>query len=734
MNKNLDKGRMLKMSKRLVLAEKPSVGRDIARVLNCTKQGNGYLEGKDYIVTWALGHLVTLADPEAYDSKYKSWELSDLPMLPNEFKLVVIPKTAKQFKVVKSQMLRQDVTEIIIATDAGREGELVARWIIDKVSVKKPIKRLWISSVTDKAIQEGFKNLKDGRKYEALYSSAIARSEADWIVGMNATRALTTKHNAQLSCGRVQTPTLAMIAKREEEIKQFKPKSYYGLTAITEGIKWTWQDQKSKDIKTFNQTYIEQLMKSLQGETLHVKKVVKTEKKMYAPGLYDLTELQRDANKRYGFSAKETLSIMQKLYEHHKVLTYPRTDSRYLSSDLVETLPERLKAIAIGPYRGVANQLLKSKIVTNKSFVDDKKVSDHHAIIPTEQTVLLSDLSDKERKIFDLVVKRFLAVLSKPFVYEQTNLTGKIGNETFVAKGKRVISLGFKAIYTNDDEASDDHQLLPSLDEGAVLPITTIVQTTGKTQPPAYFNEGTLLSAMENPVRFMNGASKELVKTLNETGGLGTVATRADIIEKLFNSFMIEKRGQEIHLTSKGRQLLELAPADLKSPELTGEWEQKLSDIASGKLNRQTFVNQMRQYAEVVVAEIKNSEASYKHDNLTTTKCPECGKPMLAVNGKRGKMLVCQDRECGTRKKISQVTNSRCPKCHKKLELRGEGENRMFACVCGHREKLSTYNKRKQEQKKQGSKRDVQKYLREQEKSAKPLNSALADALAHLKL
>ncbi len=734
MNKNLDKGRMSKMSKRLVLAEKPSVGRDIARVLNCTKQGNGYLEGKDYIVTWALGHLVTLADPEAYDSKYKSWELSDLPMLPKTFKLVVIPKTSKQFKVVKSQMLRQDVTEIIIATDAGREGELVARWIIDKVSVKKPIKRLWISSVTDKAIQEGFKNLKDGRQYEALYSSAIARSEADWIVGMNATRALTTKHNAQLSCGRVQTPTLAMIAKREEEIKQFKPKTYYGLTAITEGIKWTWQDQKSKDIKTFNQTYIEQLMKSLQKEMLHVQKVVKTEKKMYAPGLYDLTELQRDANKMFGFSAKETLSIMQKLYEHHKVLTYPRTDSRYLSSDLVETLPERLKAIAIGPYRGVANQLLKSKIVTNKSFVDDKKVSDHHAIIPTEQTVLLSDLSDKERKIFDLVVKRFLAVLSKPFVYEQTNLTAKIGHETFIAKGKRVISLGFKAIYTTDDEASDDQQLLPSLDEGAILPIKTLIQTTGQTQPPAYFNEGTLLSAMENPARFMNGASKELVKTLNETGGLGTVATRADIIEKLFNSFMIEKRGQEIYLTSKGRQLLELAPADLKSPELTGEWEQKLSDIASGKLNRQTFVNQMRQYAEIVVDEIKNSEASYKHDNLTTTKCPECGKPMLAVNGKRGKMLVCQDRECGTRKKISQVTNSRCPKCHKKLELRGEGENRMFACVCGHREKLSTYNKRKQEQKKQGSKRDVQKYLREQEKSAKPMNSALADALAHLKL
>ena len=620
------------MSKRLVLAEKPSVGRDIARVLNCTKQGNGYLEGKDYIVTWALGHLVTLADPEAYDVKYKSWNLEDLPMLPKQFKLVVIPKTSKQFKAVKEQMLRKDVSEIIIATDAGREGELVARWIIEKVGVKKPIKRLWISSVTDKAIQQGFKTLKDGRNYDNLYSSAIARSEADWIVGMNATRALTTKHNAQLSCGRVQTPTLAMIAKREEEIKQFKPKTYYGLTAISQGIKWTWQDGKSKDIKTFNEERIGQLFKSLQGQSAQIEKVAKTEKKVYAPGLYDLTELQRDANRMFGFSAKETLSIMQKLYEHHKVLTYPRTDSRYISTDIVETLPERLKAVAIGPYRAVANQLLKGKLVTNKSFVDDKKVSDHHAIIPTEQTALLTDLSDKERKIFDLVVKRFLAVLSKPFVYEQTTLTAKIGSETFVAKGKRVLSLGFKEIYSHQDEEADDHQNLPLVEAGTILPILKIIQTSGRTQPPAYFNEATLLSAMENPARFMNGVSSDVVKTLNETGGLGTVATRADIIEKLFNSFMIEKKGQEIHLTSKGRQLLDLAPTDLKSPELTGEWEQKLSDIASGKLKRQSFVNQMREYATTVVQEIKGSDVKYKHDNLTTTKCPECGKPAPATD------------------------------------------------------------------------------------------------------
>ena len=722
------------MSKSVVLAEKPSVGRDIARVLGCTKQGQGYLEGKDYVVTWALGHLVTLADPEAYGVKYKSWNLEDLPMLPKDFKFVVIKKTAKQFKVVKEQLLRKDVSEIIIATDAGREGELVARLIIEKSGVKKPLKRLWISSVTDQAIKQGFKSLKDGRKYDDLYASALARSEADWIVGMNATRALTTKYNAQLSCGRVQTPTLAMILKREEEIKQFKPKPYFGLTAISSSVKWTWQEGKSKSTQTFDEQKINELLIQLKGQPLQVVEIKKAEKKVYAPGLYDLTELQRDANNIFGFSAKETLSIMQKLYEHHKVLTYPRTDSRYLSADIVATIPERLKAVAIGPYRATAHQLLKGKIVTNSSFVDDKKVSDHHAIIPTEQTPLLSDLSDKERKIYDLVVKRFLSVFMKPYVYEQTTMTAKIAQEMFTAKGKRVIALGFKDLYQFQEEASEEASNLPLLESGMILSDVKLVKTSGKTQPPAYFNEATLLSAMENPARFMNQASSDMVKTLKETGGLGTVATRADIIEKLFNSFMIEKKNQDIYLTSKGRQLLALAPKDLKSPELTAQWEKKLQDISNGRLKRHQFVGQMREYTTQMVQEIKGSEATYKHENLTTTKCPTCGKPMLAVNGKRGKMLVCQDRECNTKKTVSQLTNARCPNCHKKLELRGEGDSRMFSCVCGYREKLSTFNKRKSEQKKQGSKRDVQKYLREQEKQQEPMNSALADALAQLKL
>jgi DNA topoisomerase III len=725
------------MNKILVLAEKPSVGRDLARVLNCSKKGNGYLEGDKYIVTWALGHLVTLADPEAYDERYKAWRIEDLPMLPNQLKLVVIKQSGKQFSVVKSQMNRKDVDEIVIATDAGREGELVARWIIEKAHVNKPIKRLWISSVTDKAIKEGFRNLKDGKEYENLYKSALARAEADWIVGINATRALTTKYNAQLSCGRVQTPTIAMIAKREEEIRDFKPRTYYGITAICDNLKLIWQDDKTKDIKTFDKDKSNNIVMLTKNKNAEVIDVNKSYKKKHSSQLYDLTELQRDANKIFGYSAKETLSIMQRLYENHKILTYPRTDSRYISSDIVETLKDRVKACSVGPYSRCGNVVLRSQIKANKNFVDDSKVSDHHAIIPTEEMPFLSSLSDKERKIYDLVVKRFLAVLYPPFEYEQTTIKAKIENETFIAKGKIVISQGWKEVYNNnieDDEEDILDQTLPNINKGDVLKISSISQTKGETKPPALFNEGTLLSAMENPVKYMNSNNKDLIKTIGETGGLGTVATRADIIEKLFNSFLIEKKGKDIYITSKGRQLLDLVPKDLKSPTLTGEWEQKLSLISKGNLNKNTFINEMKDYAKEVVKEIKNSEEKFKHDNMTRSKCPECGKFLLEVNGKKGKMLVCQDRECGYKKGVSKVTNSRCPNCHKKLELRGEGEGQVFVCVCGHKEKLSTFNERKKKESNKASKKDVSNYLKKQNKVEEPLNNAFAEALAKLKL
>jgi len=726
------------MNKILVLAEKPSVGRDLARVLNCNKKGNGFLEGDKYIVTWALGHLVTLADPEAYDERYKSWKIEDLPMLPEYLKLVVIKQTGKQYSTVKELMFRGDVSEIIIATDAGREGELVARWIIQKSGVKKPLKRLWISSVTDKAIREGFNHLKEGKEYENLYQSAVARSEADWIVGINATRALTCKYNSQLSCGRVQTPTLAMIAGREVEIRSFKPKNFYGITAAAKGIKLTWQDSKTKDTKTFDKEYRDKIIQNVRNKDAEIIDIEKSHKKVFSPQLYDLTELQRDANKYFGFSAKETLSIMQRLYENYKVLTYPRTDSRYISSDIIETLKDRVKACSVGPYSKFGMKILRNPITGNKSFVDNAKVSDHHAIIPTEQVPILSSISDKEKKIYDLVIKRFLSVLSPPFEYEQTTIKTKLSDQVFIARGKTVLSYGFRELYDSSSEEDDDTNLsqeLPSFNKGDIIKINSINETHGETKPPSPFNEGTLLSAMENPVKYMNTNSKDLIKTIGEVHGIGTVATRADIIEKLFNSFLIEKKGKDIFITSKGKQLLELVPEELKSPLLTAEWEQKLSSISKGSLNKNTFLREMRLYAKSVVEDIKQSEEKFRHDNLTRTKCPECGKYMLEVNGKNGKMLVCQDRECGYRKNLAKVTNARCPNCHKKLELHGEGDGKIFVCGCGYREKLSSFNERKKKETTNLTKKDVSNYLREQnKKSNDPINSALAEALSKLKL
>lgn len=730
------------MSKILVLAEKPSVGKDIARVLGCSKSGNGYIEGVKYVVTWALGHLVTLADPEVYDPKYKEWRMEDLPMLPAHLKLVVIKESGRQFQVVKGLLQRKDIGEVVIATDAGREGELVARWILETVAVHKPVKRLWISSVTDKAIKEGFHKLRPGKEYENLYASAVARAAADWFAGINATRALTCKYNAQLSCGRVQTPTLAMIAKREEEIRNFQPKTFYGITATADKLRLTWQDGKSKELKTFDKEKCEQILTGLKNKPARIEEVVKTLKKSFAPQLYDLTELQRDANKLFGYSAKETLSIVQRLYENHKVLTYPRTDSRYLSSDIVDTLPDRLKACGVGPYAKLAMKVLKTKIKPGKHFVDDSKVSDHHAIIPTEQFVNLTAMNERERQIYDLVVKRFLAVLYPPFEYEQVAVKARIGNESFVARGKTVLVQGWKEVYEDkfgDDPENDPddvaEQLLPSLVQGDSLAVKELLLTQGKTKPPAPFNEAALLSAMENPVKYMSNESEALKKTIGETGGLGTVATRADIIEKLLSSFLIERKGKDIFITSKGRQLLELVPEELKSPALTAQWEQKLAAIAQGKLDKNVFIGEMKNYAKLAVLQIKNSQAMFKHDNLTRSRCPECGKYLLEVNGKKGKMLICQDRECGYRKGVTQMTNARCPNCHKRMELHGSGDSKLFVCACGYREKMLAFTERRSKESSTVSKNEVSRYLRQQDKGGEgPINSALADALAKLKL
>lgn len=718
------------LAKTLVLTEKPSVAKDIARVLGCRKNGSGCIIGDKYIVTWALGHLVTLADPEAYDNKYKTWRMEDLPMLPKHMKLVVIGQTSKQFKAVSALLSSAEISNVVIATDAGREGELVARWIIQKANCRKPMQRLWISSQTDKAIKEGFASLKPSSQYDNLYRSAQCRAEADWLVGLNVSRALTCKHNAQLSAGRVQTPTLAMIVKREEEILKFRPKTFYTVKADFGGYSALYKDTHNQ-ARFFDQAAAQKIADEIKGKRGILSEVKKVYRFKAPPAAYDLTELQRDANRKYGYSAKQTLSYMQSLYETHKLLTYPRTDSRYITKDVVATLPERLRAIAVGPYKELANAVLKTKPLSTKYIVNDAKVTDHHAIIPTEQYVDLNKLSREERHIYDLVVRRFIAVLSAPFEYDEVQVKITVGGYNFYTKGQTVKSAGWKAVYDSsledDDEEDSDisSQSLPALSQGAPAFVQNVRVSEGKTAPPARYTEATLLTAMENPTgQVDDGSLRDALKT---AGGLGTPATRADIIEKLFDSFCVERRGREIYPTSKGKQLIEIVPAELRSAEMTAKWEQRLSLIANGKADDRRFIEEMRTYAASLVNDVRSGDAQYRHDNITREVCPECGKYLLEVNGKKGKMLICQDRECGYRKSISVVTNARCPECHKKLEMRGEGDKKTFFCVCGYREKLSDFEKRKESS--GAGKRDVAGYMQKQAKE-RVASNPLADQLA----
>lgn len=718
------------LAKTLVLTEKPSVAKDIARVLGCRKNGSGCIIGDKYIVTWALGHLVTLADPEAYDNKYKTWRMEDLPMLPKHMKLVVIGQTSKQFKAVSALLSSPEISNVVIATDAGREGELVARWIIQKANCRKPMQRLWISSQTDKAIKEGFASLKPSSQYDNLYRSAQCRAEADWLVGLNVSRALTCKHNAQLSAGRVQTPTLAMIVKREEEILKFRPKTFYTVKADFGGYSALYKDTHNQ-ARFFDQAAAQKIADEIKGKRGILSEVKKVYRFKAPPAAYDLTELQRDANRKYGYSAKQTLSYMQSLYETHKLLTYPRTDSRYITKDVVATLPERLRAIAVGPYKELANAVLKMKPLSTKYIVNDAKVTDHHAIIPTEQYVDLNKLSREERHIYDLVVRRFIAVLSAPFEYDEVQVKITVGGYNFYTKGQTVKSAGWKAVYDSsledDDEEDSDisSQSLPALSQGAPAFVQNVRVSEGKTAPPARYTEATLLTAMENPTgQVDDGSLRDALKT---AGGLGTPATRADIIEKLFDSFCVERRGREIYPTSKGKQLIEIVPAELRSAEMTAKWEQRLSLIANGKADDRRFIEEMRTYAASLVNDVRSGDAQYRHDNITREVCPECGKYLLEVNGKKGKMLICQDRECGYRKSISVVTNARCPECHKKLEMRGEGDKKTFFCVCGYREKLSDFEKRKESS--GAGKRDVAGYMQKQAKE-RVASNPLADQLA----
>ncbi|WP_405155164.1 DNA topoisomerase III [Paenibacillus sp. FSL K6-0108] len=699
--------------KTLVLAEKPSVAREIARVMGARDKHKSYMEGPKYIVTWALGHLVGLAEPEDYDKKYATWNLEDLPILPDRTKLKVLKETNHQYKAVQQLMKRQDVGELVIATDAAREGELLARWIMQMAQWKKPFKRLWISSQTDKAIKDGFASLKPGSQFDRLYESARCRAEADWMIGLNVTRALTVRFNAQLSAGRVQTPTLGMIMDRENEINGFRSQEYETLTADLGGFQAVWR-AAGGDSRIFDPQETQELKKRVDGRKGSIAHVKKSEKIEPHPLAYDLTELQRDANRKYGFSAKQTSNVLQRLYEQHKLVTYPRTDSRYLTSDMTGTLKERLDSVAIGPYASLARPLLRKNLNITKRIVDDSKVTDHHAIIPTEQTVLLNQLNPEERKLYDLIVRRFISLFYPAAKYDSVAITVQVGNDSFYVKGTTVKENGWREVYggdysdEDDDRADDasDHEraLLPDVQQGQSVTVQRCHIKSGRTMPPKRYTEAALLSQMEKY-------------------GLGTPATRADIIEKLVSSDTIDRQGNSMHPTGKGKQLIELAAPQLRTPDLTARWEAELERIARGQGKPGPFLESIRSMAKELVSTVKGSKAEYKPHNVSNSHCPDCNARLLEKKGKRGKFLVCPTEDCGYRRSTEKrLSNRRCAQCHKKMEIK-EGKAGLYVqCLpCGITETLD-------KDKQHVNKRDQQKLVKQYAKQ-ESLGSNLGDLL-----
>ncbi|OUN39304.1 DNA topoisomerase III [Anaerotignum lactatifermentans] len=637
------------MGKTLVIAEKPSVARDIAKTLGVSGKNEGYLTGENYVVSWAIGHLVTLAEPEAYDVKYKKWNFETLPILPDSMKLEAIKKTRSQLKVLHKLMHSREIDEIICATDSGREGELIFRYIYEITQCRKPFRRLWISSMTETAIREGFAHLQDGSHYDLLYHSARCRAEADWLVGMNASRAYTIRYGALLSIGRVQTPTLALIVEKQKEIDAFVPQDYFEVQADFEQYTGFWIDEKENTRLDLREK-AEQIAARVKGQRGIVSQIVKEEKRQLPPLLYDLTELQRECNRKFGFSAKKTLDIAQSLYEKRKMITYPRTDSRYLSDDMVGKIKQtlgRLKDVQeFSPY--AAEVLAKEKLPLSKRIIDNSKVTDHHAIIPTDTRLRTDHLTPEENKVFSLVAARFLAVFYPAYVYEATKVYTKVGLDTFLSKGKTVLQEGWQAVEKallpetrkNKTEKEEEQQLPPLTEQQPVVAKRTKVLDK-KTKAPPPYTESTLLSAMENAGRFVE--DEELKEQMKDSG-LGTPATRAAIIERLLSVGYIMRKGKTLVPTEKGQKLIAVVPEELRSPQTTGKWEKGLSSIAKGKMTEERFLESIRRYVRFLV----DDAAQHKKDVVFEAerprgkrsraqglgKCPLCGKGKILENSR----------------------------------------------------------------------------------------------------
>ncbi len=645
--------------KKLVIAEKPSVGREIGKALNAFNREQGYIEGNEYIVTWALGHLVELSEPASYSEEYKRWTLSSLPMLPEELTQSVIQESKEQFEVVSSLLNRKDIESVIIATDAGREGELVARWILKLAGWKGKTERLWISSQTEKAIKEGFSALKPASDYDNLFCAAECRAAADWYVGMNVTRALTCFYDAKLSAGRVQTPTLALMTEREDEIDSFVGEYYYtargnfGLFSAS-----YYPEENSIRFKDDERAKTLEGLKHRKGKVVSIRKEEKSEP---VPLAYDLTELQRDANLSLGFSAKETLDVLQRLYEVHKIVTYPRTDSRYITEDIVPTIPERLRAIRDTVFSYQVDEYLENGFnANNPRFVNSALVSDHHAIIPTEQKVRLSDLNEKEEKLWRLIALRFLEVLGEDYRYVSTQVNIDVEGFSFMTRSVEPLKLGYRSASVSAriksaspvSEEGGDGILLSSLQEGSELDLISVRVRKTSTTPPERYTDATLLSAMEHAGRFVEN---EEAKT-NLTNGLGTPATRADMIEKLIQNKYVEREGKYLKATEKGREVVRLAPSVLKSPELTGVWEGRLEKISKGKENPEKFIHDIKSLASALVSDVKTSREKFSPIFKEGKTCPYCDGPMMkAIESDGAVHYICQRMSCSYEEKEVKV-------------------------------------------------------------------------------
>lgn len=640
------------MGKILVIAEKPSVARDIAKVLKAGQKGDGCLIGADYIVSWAVGHLVTLAEPEEYDETYKKWNFSALPILPEEMKLKAIAQTRSQLKILHKLMNSREIDSLICATDSGREGELIFRYIYDITKCKKPFERLWISSMTEEAIREGFASLKDGREYDLLYASAKCRSEADWLVGMNATRAYTLQYDALLSIGRVQTPTLALIVNKQKEIDAFTAEDYFEVQADFDGYTGMWID-KEEHTRIDKEEIAKQIAEKVSGKQVVIAKAEKEEKKMPPPLLYDLTELQRDCNKKFGFSAKKTLDIAQTLYEKRKMITYPRTDSRYLSEDMKGKVISTLKRLsALEEYAPYAQPLTEDasfieriqKEKNTKRIIDNTKVTDHHAIIPTDAKLRTDSLTEEERKVFSLVAARFLSVFYPYYRYETTKVYAEAEAERFLSKGTVVLEEGWQAVEkalmptaVKKKKTNEEEQKLPALAEGEERLLQKAMVQKKKTKPPTPYTESSLLSAMENAGRFVED---EALKEQMKDSGLGTPATRAAIIERLLTVGYIVRKGKTLLPTEKGKKLIEVVPVEMSSPQTTGKWEKGLSSISKGKMTEERFMASIRRYVQFLVRDAASGRRAdvvfpqeqirgKKRKNNAFGKCPICGRDIL---------------------------------------------------------------------------------------------------------